>query len=103
MTSFRSRVTLGPQLPIWFVISPRYSDRAHPIRWTVVRSSSESRSSFSISSHLDISRCKRRASDHAQNLKGLRSTAVTLPPENAELSEQIAENSELSEKNAELA
>jgi hypothetical protein len=33
----------------------------------------------------------------------LRSTAVTLLPENAESSEKIAEDAELSEKNAELA
>src|SRR5262249_55348610 len=79
------------QIPIWFVITPRYSDRAHPIRWTVVRSSSESRSSFSISSHLDHPRRNRRASDHAQNLKWLRSTAATLPPKNAESSEKITE------------
>jgi len=42
------------------------------------------------------------ASNHAQKLKGLRSTAVTLPAENAELSEKIAENAELSEKIAEV-
>src|SRR4029453_3895741 len=48
VTSSKSRMTSGLQLPICFVISSRCSDRARPLRRILVRSLSELRSIFNI-------------------------------------------------------
>src|SRR5262245_45556687 len=83
-------------------ISLRRSGRDSPIRRTLIRSSSENRSSFSISIHLDRAMGKVNAIDQLIESKVFVICRDTLQSKNADSSEKNAENADLSEENAEL-